>query len=207
MNGGGVISRSADLAGQRFGRLTVVGRSATIGKNVRWLCRCDCGSEHVVYGQNLRNGSVKSCGCQAHPQTHGMTGSRIYQTWASMHARCNSPSYWARKHYADKGITICEDWKRFEAFRDWAMQNGYTDNLTLDRKDNSKGYEASNCRFISIADQQRNKSNHTFLSYNGKTQALYQWASELGLKKSTICTRIARGWTVERALSQPIRRF
>jgi hypothetical protein len=191
----------------KFGALTVIKRVGPKAKHIQWLCRCDCKNEHTVLGHNLRNGSVKSCGCQAHPKTHGMTGSRLYQVWASMHARCNSPSYHARKHYAEKGIAVCAEWSNFEPFRDWALANGYEDDLTLDREKNDKGYQPDNCRFITIAEQQQNKTNHTLLTHGGKTQPLYRWAQELGLKETTICNRLARGWPVERALSEPIRRF
>ena len=193
------------MVGLRVGMLTVIKRVGPKGKSIQWLCRCDCGREHTVLGHNLRNGSTTSCGCQAHPKTHGMTGSRLYQVWASMHARCNSPSYHARKHYAGKKITVCAEWQKFEPFRDWALANGYDDELTLDRKENNKGYEPNNCRFVTHAEQQRNKSNHTMRTHRGRTQPLYRWSEELSLHEATICNRLARGWPVERALS-PVRR-
>lgn len=195
-----------DLSGQRFGSLVVLRRDRAVGHSVRWACHCDCGQETTVYGQNLRNGSVKSCGCGAHPQTHGMTRTRLYQTWASMFARCRSPSFHARKHYAGKGISVCAEWESFETFRDWALANGYADDLTLDRKDNAKGYSPSNCRFITLAEQQRNKSNHRLLTHAGETLALYQWAARIGIKISTLHNRLSSGWSIERALTTPLRR-
>lgn len=198
--------RAEDITGHVFGQLTVLSRNDAGGKNVRWNCGCACGEETVVMGQNLRNGSVRSCGCGAHPTTHGMANTRLYQTWASMHARCRSPSFHARDRYAARGIVVCPDWDRFEPFRDWAIANGYADGLTIDRIDNDRGYCPSNCRFITVADQQRNKGNHRLLSFRGETFALYEWSARLGISAQTLHNRLTRGWTVERTLSTPLPR-
>lgn len=122
-----------------------------------------------------------------------------------MHARCNSKNYHARAHYHDRGIGVCESWAEFDAFAYWAEANGYADDLTLDRIDNDRGYEPGNCRFITIAEQQRNKSNHRMLTHAGETLALYQWGERLGVSPAVICNRLSRGWSVERALTTPKR--
>lgn len=195
-----------DLSGQRFGALIVLSRAGTRGKSVTWDCLCDCGTGTTVLGQNLKNGSTISCGCSSHPRTHGMTRTRLYQTWASMHARCRSPSFHAKEHYADKGVTVCDEWRSFESFRDWAMRNGYADDLTLDRINNDLGYAPSNCRFITIAEQQRNKTNHRMLTHGGESLPLYQWAGRLGCSVQTLHNRLSRGWSVQRSVTTPVRR-
>ena len=198
--------QAENIVGNRFGLLVVLAREDTHGKNVRWLCQCDCGKRHSIYGQNLRDNSVKSCGCLAHPPTHGMTNSRLYKTWASMHARCRSPSFHAHAHYADKGISVCAGWIKFEPFRDWAKCSGYEDTLTLDRIDNNKGYQPDNCRFVTIAEQQRNKTNHRYLTFQGKTKRICEFADDLGMSRQTLCNRLSRGWDVARALTTPTRK-
>jgi len=192
-----------DLTGMLFGDLIVLIRDGSRGKSVLWRCACSCGGEKVVLGQNLKNGSVRSCGCKSHPKTHGMTDTRLYQTWASMHARCRSKSYHARQHYTDRGIAVCDEWKAFEPFRDWALAKGYSDDLTLDRLDNDRGYAPDNCRFITLAEQQRNKRNHRMLTAHGNTRMLVDWAALLGVKPSTILGRLKNGWSVEDAVTKP----
>ena len=197
--------RASDLTGARFGDLVVVSREASAGKSVAWSCLCDCGRATSVYGQNLRTGSVRSCGCNAHPAKHGASGTRIYQTWASMFARCNSPSYHARRAYAGKGIFVCVEWHDFPAFQVWAESNGYRDDLTIDRIDSSKPYEPENCRFVTAAEQQRNKTNHRLLTHAGRTLTLTEWAEETRMAKNVLHNRLSRGWTIERAITTPVR--
>lgn len=197
-----------DLTGERFGSLVILRRDRTIGHSVRWACRCDCGKETSVYGQNLRSvrRPIRSCGCGAHPVRHGMTETRLYQTWASMFARCRYGNHRARKYYADRGITVCTAWRSFETFRDWALANGYRNDLTLDRINNDEGYSPGNCRFIPAAEQNRNKANHRMLMHSGETLALYQWSARTGIRLATLHNRLSRGWSVERALTTPARR-
>ena len=153
-----------DLTGIRFGELTALCR---VGSNAHlkatWLCRCDCGSEKVVVGTSLTNGLTLSCGCTRNKKlseankTHGLTGTRLYSIWKNMKKRCYSSKNNDYRYYGGKGIRICEDWKNdFASFHNWAMENGYSDVLTIDRKDNEKGYSPDNCRWVTRAEQNRN---------------------------------------------------
>lgn len=153
-----------DLTGQKFGRLTVLQRAETINKRTRWLCRCDCGEEVIVEAYNLTKGHTQSCGCLQKEATakasttHGMRNSRLYRIWNCMHTRCYRKSYHAYKHYGGRGIAICDEWLHdFQAFYDWAMENGYKDNLTIDRIDSNGNYSPSNCRWTTMAIQNKNK--------------------------------------------------
>lgn len=157
--------------GERFGRLTVVRRSTPIGvKPVKWLCRCDCGNETSVPTYSLKSGVTKSCGCihreqlAARNTTHGETDSRLNKVWRGMKARCNDKGATGYRNYGGAGVSVCEEWQRFEAFRDWAMENGYDPNAprgkcTLDRIDPFGNYEPSNCRWVDFSVQSRNKRN------------------------------------------------
>ena len=152
-----------DLTGQRFGRLTVLKRAETINKRTRWLCRCDCGEEVIVEAYNLKKGHTQSCGCLQREAaskantTHGMRGSRLYRIWVCMHNRCYRKCYHAYNHYGGRGITICDEWHDFQAFQYWAIENGYNDDLSIDRIDNDKGYYPDNCRWVTMEEQNRNK--------------------------------------------------
>ena len=194
-----------DLTGQRFGQLVVVGYSHTDkhGKSM-WLCKCDCGNSKIVSGANLRSQNTKSCGC-LHKQIlsetatkHGKFGYRLYWIWHGMKSRCYNPNDKRFSVYGGRGITVCDEWRNsFEAFYEWAMSNGYADNLTIDRKDTNGNYCPENCRWITNKEQQNNRRNNRLIAYNGKTQTLKQWAEELGINYQTLYTRFAEGKPIE----------
>lgn len=155
-----------DLTGQRFGRLLVTQRAEPRKgyHGAMWLCQCDCGQASIVNAQNLKSGNTTSCGCYGAERrvnsvkSHGQTGTRLHRIWKAMHTRCyntNSPQF---EYYGYRGIFICDAWKvNFKAFYDWAMANGYRDDLTIDRIDNDKGYSPDNCRWTTMEEQNKNK--------------------------------------------------
>jgi hypothetical protein len=134
--------------------------------------------------------------------THGMSGTRLYRCFRDMKNRCNGLKPRDRENYFERGITYCSEWETFEAFRDWALSNGYNDNLTLDRIDNDKGYSPDNCRWISRAEQNNNTRQNHFITYNGETHTITQWASILGVNASTLRSRLSTyKWSVEDAFN------
>lgn len=162
-----------DLTGRRFGQLTVIrqdGRDKS-GKNVLWLCRCECGAETRVSTIHLTSGHTTSCRECANKRfvacgertrfkpTHGKSRTRIYRIWSGMNNRCrqnNKKAY----IYFDRGIAVCDEWRRpggFDAFFNWAITHGYADHLTIDRKDNDKGYSPDNCRWATYYEQNQNR--------------------------------------------------
>ncbi len=205
-----------DLTGCRFGRLVVVERAENRGKNVCWHCRCDCGTNKIISTHVLRSGLSNSCGClqreiasvYGHANaTHGMTNTRIYQIWAALKARCFCPSNHRYADYGGRGITVCPEWaESFETFRDWALANGYSDDLTIDRKDNDGPYSPENCRWSSVKTQSNNRRSNVVLSYNGRTLTLAEWSEETGISYGTLHRRIQKGWSIERALTEPVNR-
>jgi hypothetical protein len=157
-----------DLTGQKFGRLTVIEHVKFIdGKRFSgWLCKCDCGNTTYQKSFQLRNNLVKSCGCYAKErthnvhiaETHGDSKSRLYITWRNMRVRCFYPKDKRYSEYGGRGITVCDEWKNsFEAFRDWAIANGYSDDLTIDRINVNGNYCPENCRFITRAENNKNR--------------------------------------------------
>lgn len=118
--------------------------------------------------------------------------------------RCYNANHKYYNRYGGRGITVCDEWKNnFQAFYDWAISNGYRDDLTLDRKDNDNGYSPENCRWTTKKEQSNNRENNIVITYNGKTQTLSQWAEEIRIPYHKLLVRIKRGWSVERAFTKP----
>ena len=128
--------------------------------------------------------------------THGLRHTRLYGIWSNMKTRCynaNDPHY---QRWGAKGVTVCDEWRNdFKAFYNWSMSNGYTNELTIDRVDSNGNYEPTNCRWVTLAENNRNKPHVKYITYDGKTQTIGQWTKELGLGKETIRERLKRGWT------------
>lgn len=148
-----------DLTGEQYGMLTVLERATSKNGRSRWLVRCDCGAERIVYANDLRRGQTRSCNGHrdAPNKTHGKEPIRLWDCWCNMRRRC-IPGHPMAKYYADRGITVCPEWQAsFEVFRDWALANGYRDDLTIDRKENDKGYEPGNCQWATAREQRLNQ--------------------------------------------------
>ena len=201
-----------DITGKKFGRYTALKYVKRNNRNV-WMCRCDCGNIRFASGSDLRNGKTKSCGCYIRDwnkkvkKTHGMTNTRIYHTWIGMRRRCYDPTRSGFKLYGGRGITVCDEWNNnFESFYEWAMQNGYTDELTIDRIDVNGNYEPSICRFATNKQQMNNKTDNHFLTYNGETHTIAEWSEITGIKRETIRVRISKlHWSTDDALTKPAR--
>ena len=141
-------------------------------------------------------------------KAHGLSNTRLYRIWYGMKQRCYNPKNTRYKNYGGRNITVCDEWENdFISFYNWAIYNGYNDNLTIDRIDVNGNYKPDNCRFIDQKTQQRNRSNNHLITYNGKTHCINEWAEILGFSKYVIQNRILRDkWDIERAFTKPIRR-
>ena len=212
------MSRFIDLTGERFGRLVVLKKASNLESRVRWLCRCDCGKEKIVRGDGLRGGDTKSCGClqkekasiyckkfktkHGHDTRDGK--SKTYASWQQMVQRCTNPSNKSYCNYGGRGITVCGRWGKFENFLE--DMGEVPEGHQIDRIDNNGNYCKSNCRWATRKEQGRNKRNNLFITYKGKTQLLVECAEQLGVKYYTLWSRLSRGWSIERALTTPVKK-
>lgn len=201
------MGKHIDLSGKRFGRLVVTNEFLITKEGRRkWKCLCDCGNIAYVVTNNLTGGHTKSCGCwnmevkSTSHKKHGMCNSRIYRIWCNMKSRCECKSNDAYKLYGQRGISVCEDWKTFESFEKWAMLNGYSDNLTIDRIDVNGNYCPENCRWATCKQQGNNTRSCRFITYNGDTKTMREWEEHLGLGRGVISFRLKNGWTEEESL-------
>lgn len=129
---------------------------------------------------------------------------RVYKIWEGMKQRCNNPNNPRYKYYGGKGVRLCKEWEESSsAFVQWALKNGYSDDLTIDRIDTNSGYCPENCRFISISEQQRNRTDNRILETAKGNIILMEAERKYGISKSTIRQRLAKGWSVDEALNTP----
>lgn len=207
------MSNFQDLTGQRFGELTVLHRAEnSLSRGTRWLCQCDCGRETVVFAGNLTRGNTTSCGCtrlaktSQKLRTHGETKTRLYQIWYNMVTRCHNTNDPHFQHYGARGIVVCEEWRKYENFRDWALSHGYTDSLTIERSDVNGNYHPDNCTWASRKQQANNKRTSRYVEFDGERRTVAEWAEHLGMDSRALWDRLfVQNWSVERALTTPLR--
>lgn len=182
------------LTGQTFGRLKVIGPDIERidGGYECWICQCECGNITSVYRGHLLSGAIVSCGCYHHERItiHGHCGERIYNIWSGMKCRCSATANTEYPRYSGRGIKICDEWNDFINFYNWAINNGYDTNLTIDRIDNDGDYCPENCRWVDNYVQQNNKSTSHFVTYNNITHTLAEWSRILSMHPSTLWQRV-----------------
>lgn len=164
-----------------------------------WECLCACGNIFVTTGAAIRSGHARSCGCLQREaagrlkRSHGGSQTRLFRIWTAMRYRCENESVASYKDYGGKGIKVCDEWQDFAVFRAWALSHGYTDALTIDRIDNSKGYAPENCRWATRTEQNRNTTRTHRISYNGTTLTAAEAARIVGLSRSTVAKWVREG--------------
>lgn len=199
--------KKLNLVNQKFGRLTVIEymESDKMGK-ANWKCICDCGNFTKVRSGDLMNGHIKSCGCLRNESTmkrrtkHNMSQTPIYICWNNMKQRCTNPHATGYEYYGAKGIRVCKEWQNFKNFYNWAISNGWKEGMTIERIDIYGAYEPDNCKWITKQEQKYNRSDSHFITYNGKTQTLAQWAKEIGVCPSSLRYRLSH-WPLEKAIT------
>ena len=192
-----------DISGKIFGKWMVTSEYKRENGLTYWKCICSCENKTIswVLGSGLRQGKSKSCGCgivdsNKNRSIHNLSKTRIYRIYQSMLQRCYNDKNPVYKHYGQRGIIVCDEWlgeTGFENFYMWAINNGYSDNLTIDRIDVNGNYTLENCRWITHAEQQNNRRNNLYVEIDGVIKTAQQWEREYNLTRGTISRRLKRG--------------
>lgn len=197
------------MIGKKFGSWTVLRKAKEKDKShrtIRYLCKCDCGKIQIVNGSSLRNGISKYCiSCKNLKRFSNSIRNkniRLYNIYQNMKQRCYNENFKEYKNYGGRVIKICEDWKNDKVlFYNWAIKNGYQENLTIDRIDNNGNYEPGNCRWVTKREQANNKTTNRNISYNGETKTLAEWAKLLNMSQAKLKYRLDN-WNIERAFNK-----
>ena len=205
----GTNKKFRDLTGMKFGKLTVI---AHYGKNKHshnlWYCECECGGKSTPTTASLEKGAATSCGCvklesmKTRCITHGGTGTRLYKTYRNMLARCYNENEICFKDYGGRGIKVSEEWKDFSVFKEWAENNGYKSNLTIDRINVNGDYEPNNCRWSTREHQANNKRNNVVVEYLGEYKTLSEWSKKLNLEYRKLVYRYNKGIPFEEIIKE-----
>lgn len=190
------------MIGNKFGRLTVIEECEKRSKNGHkcYKCLCECGNTKIIREDTLKSGASKSCGCSIGVM-HGLSKTRLYKILNGVKNRCYNENTDNYGYYGGRGIKVCDEWLNdFMSFYNWAMNNGYKEDLTIDRIDPNGNYEPNNCRWVTMKYQANNKKNNVMLTYDGETKTLSQWANDLNVNYNTIVTRYHRGWDIKDVL-------
>ena len=202
------MTRLINLVGFRFGRLAVISRAPNeSGKNAMWNCICDCGGSKIVLSYSLLKSRTQSCGCIKKEQNiamftrHGYSKTPEWQAWQGMKNRCNSPSYKGFHNYGGRGIKVCERW--LECFDNFIADIGPrpSANHSIERIDVNGDYCPSNCIWATTDVQARNRRANVFITNDGKTLCISDWAKLLGMHMSTLKKRIEKHGAVPEVLS------
>lgn len=189
------VIKNSSFVGNKYGKLTILEERKNPIKNKHnlFLCKCDCGKNHQADKFSILNGNIKSCGCLCIEHYNNCKkedkrkGSRLYNIWQKMKARCYNNNYKDYKMYGARGVTICDEWlKDYDSFKEWALNNGYDKLLTIDRIDSNKGYFPNNCRWITIVEQAHNRQTNTYFKYNNVIYDRGQLAIILNVKYNTL---------------------
>jgi hypothetical protein len=204
------MSKKVPMIGKRFGRLVVLKESGHLGPFLAFECQCDCGNTLKVRGPSLRNKNTTSCGCLQKEtagsinKTHGMRQSTEYRIWCNMLSRCTNPKVKCYERYGGRGITVDEKWRSFEQF--YADMGDRPESKTLDRIDTNGPYSKKNCRWATVAEQNRNTRRTQLVTFRNETKCLKDWAAEQGIAYNTLRKRyVIYGWPFEKALLTPPR--
>lgn len=204
--------------GHKFGKWTVLSTRiyhppSLVNRNPYIKCECECGFQRLNSIPALVSGGTHGCmkcGRDAIRKDYRRQDDPVYWVWLAMRNRCNNRNNHQYKDYGGRGILICREWDEFEVFRDWAYSHEYKKGLTIDRFPNNDGpYHPTNCRWATSSQQNRNQRKNVIITAFGESKTAVEWLEDprcAPIGHQGLLTRINRGWPVEEAITEPIRR-
>ena len=209
------MSKNTDLTGMVFNRLTVVSKcERRDGETQKWHCKCECGNFIDVPAYRLTNGNTKSCGCLKKERAaengrlssfkHGDTKTRLWHIWSGMRRRCDEKTNKDYARYGGRGIKVCDEWNEYTSFKDWAINNGYSEELSIDRIDTNGDYCPDNCKWATVIEQNNNRRSNHVVAYEGKSHTIAEWSRITSIPPKTLRYRIVSGWDLNDVFNTPI---
>lgn len=204
-----------ELMGARYGRLEIVGftQDSSLRNMWKWRMKCECGREKTCFPSDVKSGKVSSCGCYLRENSAKKASkfafavkdnSRLYNIYNKMKSRCTREQDQRYADYGGRGISVCDDWMNsFDAFARWAHDNGYADDLTIERIDVNGNYCPENCKWITLKEQNANKRNTVYVNVNGENVPLLKVSETACVSYDTLHNRVAKGWNAEEAANTP----
>lgn len=191
--------------GEKYNHLTCISEVIKKDKyyNKYYLFKCDCGNEKIICGKSVINGKTTSCGCYLKQlmsiigkksRKHGYGGKRLFHIYETMKQRCNKPKAINYYMYGGRGIKVCKEWENNpSSFIKWALENGYADNLTIDRIDSNGNYEPQNCRWVTHKEQANNRRINVFIDDNGNKITITNYMQKYKISKGRAYGMLKRG--------------
>ena len=207
------------MIGNTYGRLYIESyagyRKKGYGKCHYVWCKCECGNYILIDAKSIREGKSTSCGCfrseylkDSHTKHGDADNCRLYNIWKGMKGRCFTPSNNVYKHYGGRGITVCKEWRDPDTgylnFKQWALNNGYTDKLSIDRIDSNGNYCPENCRWVGYKIQENNTSRNVYYQYDRYVFTVAIWSDITGIDYHTLVSRLKRDISIHDALCTPV---
>lgn len=191
------------VPGVRSERLITTGEAKIKNNHSYVEVVCDCGTVKFINFSHFKDGSTKSCGClrsEFASSKKSIENRRLYDIYYGMLSRCNNPKNIGYKNYGGRGIKVCEEWSNFKSFEKWSLNNGYTDELSIDRIDNDGDYTPSNCRWTNKLTQANNTRVNKYIEIEGEVRSVAEWSRILGIDPKYVYHRLHQGMTVEDSL-------
>lgn len=192
------MKKTSERIGEKFGKLFVIG----LVKNEKrrgynFICECECGNVKIIRSDCVTSGNTVSCGCLKKEQdkknlertTHNESKTELHKKWSGMKARVFNENNHRFHRYGGRGIKICKEWLEYENFRDWAKSNGYKDGLSIERVDNNGNYEPSNCKWIELVEQSKNRKNTKWVEFRNEKMCLKDFSKYTKVKYGTLAWR------------------
>lgn len=200
--------RAIDITGEAFGRLTAICREQTASRHTHWRFRCECGSEKTIKLDSVRRGLIQSCGCLrkevtanrsiTHGHSIGRKETRELKSYNHAKSRCENPNDEKYPHYGGRGIRMCAEWAS-DATQFLQHMGPCPPKHTLDRINPHGHYEPGNCRWATSHQQARTRTDNVYVTYEGATMVLKDYASLMGLDYKRLHSRLRKGMSLERA--------